>query len=309
MNTTAAAAQAAVTVATIRTWCRAGAVAAVKRAGRWVIEAASLAARISIGAMRAKRRTTPVTGLDLTATYTVTYPGDTTPTVITPTVRTRDRDGVQITTVRRLAPLLAGRIDRITDEGDRLHTLTVLASAVIAIRPDSDPDGDTGQTRDHGRLATTYPGTRDLPVSVVLDLAEQLRTTLGAPTAPAPTAPAPAPAAPAPFTPHTRAELLRTSQGHRLRVAHYPTRRSDGETLLLLELHYHRDGALAHTVDLAVGPCPLAEAEGHANGYHTDRNPADADRALAGVQWRTTGAWTPKRAMLIAPVATTATAL
>lgn len=183
MNTTAAAAQAGVTVATIRTWCRAGAVAAVKRAGRWVIEAGSLAARISIGAMRARRRTTPVTGLDLTATYTVTYPGDTTPTVITPVVRTRDRDGVQITTVRRLAPLLAGRIDRITDEGDRLHTLTVLAAAVIAIRPDSDPDGDTGQTRDHGRLATTYPGTRDLPVSVVLDLAEQLRTTLGAPTA------------------------------------------------------------------------------------------------------------------------------
>lgn len=188
MNTTAAAAQANVTVATVRYWCRTGAVAAVKTAGRWAIDPASLAARIAIGAMRARRRTTPVTGLDLTATYTVTYPGDTTPTVITPVVRTRDRDGVQITTVRRLAPLLAGRIDRITDEGDRLHTLTVLASAVIAIRPDSDPDGDTGQTRDHGRLATTYPGTRDLPVSVVLDLAEQLRTTLGAPTAPAATA-------------------------------------------------------------------------------------------------------------------------
>lgn len=121
--------------------------------------------------------------IDLTATYTVTYPGDTTPTVITPTVRTRDRGGRQITTVRGLAPLLASRIDRIADEGNRLHTLDVLAAAVIAIRPDSDPDGDTGQTRDHGRLATTYPGTRDLPVSVVLDLAEQLRTTLGAPTA------------------------------------------------------------------------------------------------------------------------------
>lgn len=60
MDTTAAAAQAGVTVATIRGWCRAGAVAAVKRSGRWVIDGASLARRIAIGAMRA-RRTRPMT--------------------------------------------------------------------------------------------------------------------------------------------------------------------------------------------------------------------------------------------------------
>ena len=54
MNTTAAAAQANVTVATIRTWCRYGAVAAVKTAGRWIIDTASLAHRIAIGAMRKK---------------------------------------------------------------------------------------------------------------------------------------------------------------------------------------------------------------------------------------------------------------
>lgn len=60
MDTTAAAAQAGVTVATIRTWCRAGAVAAVKRSGRWLIDGASLARRIAIGAMRT-RRTRPMT--------------------------------------------------------------------------------------------------------------------------------------------------------------------------------------------------------------------------------------------------------
>lgn len=56
MTTTAAAAlQAHVTVATIRTWCRRGVITAAKRAGRWVIDAASLAHRITIGAMRARR--------------------------------------------------------------------------------------------------------------------------------------------------------------------------------------------------------------------------------------------------------------
>ena len=52
MNTTAAATQANVTVATIRAWCRIGAVAAVKQAGRWIIDTTSLAARIAIGAMK-----------------------------------------------------------------------------------------------------------------------------------------------------------------------------------------------------------------------------------------------------------------
>ncbi|OII60594.1 hypothetical protein BJP40_09545 [Streptomyces sp. CC53] len=52
MNTTAAATQAGVTIATIRTWCRRGAVAATKAAGRWIINAASLARRIEIGARR-----------------------------------------------------------------------------------------------------------------------------------------------------------------------------------------------------------------------------------------------------------------
>lgn len=49
MDTTTAATKANVTTDTIRTWCRYGAVAAVKQAGRWVIDAASLAARIRLG--------------------------------------------------------------------------------------------------------------------------------------------------------------------------------------------------------------------------------------------------------------------
>ncbi|MFR9800080.1 helix-turn-helix domain-containing protein [Streptomyces sp. MS06] len=52
MNTTAAAAKAGVTVATIRTWCRIGAVAATKHAGRWIIDAESLDQRIAIGTRR-----------------------------------------------------------------------------------------------------------------------------------------------------------------------------------------------------------------------------------------------------------------
>ena len=56
MNTTAAAAQAGVTVATIRTWCRRNVIAAVKTSGRWVIDTASLAHRIAIGAMRKPAR-------------------------------------------------------------------------------------------------------------------------------------------------------------------------------------------------------------------------------------------------------------
>ncbi|MFD1309824.1 helix-turn-helix domain-containing protein, partial [Streptomyces kaempferi] len=56
MNTTAAALQAQVSVPTIRTWCRNGVIAAAKQAGRWIIDAASLAARIAIGARRARKQ-------------------------------------------------------------------------------------------------------------------------------------------------------------------------------------------------------------------------------------------------------------
>lgn len=60
MNTTAAATQAHVTVATIRTWCRRNVIAAVKQAGRWIIDAASLARRIQIGARRVTQQPTEI---------------------------------------------------------------------------------------------------------------------------------------------------------------------------------------------------------------------------------------------------------
>jgi len=56
MDTATAAEQAKVSIATIRRWCRIGAVAATKRAGRWVIDAASLAYRISLGVRRTTRK-------------------------------------------------------------------------------------------------------------------------------------------------------------------------------------------------------------------------------------------------------------
>ncbi|MFD4912876.1 hypothetical protein ACFWNR_06590 [Streptomyces virginiae] len=56
MNTTTAAAEAHVTVATIRTWARRGVIAATKTAGKWVIDTTSLARRIAIGARRTARK-------------------------------------------------------------------------------------------------------------------------------------------------------------------------------------------------------------------------------------------------------------
>lgn len=179
MNTTAAAGQAGVTIPTIRTWARTGVVAAVKLAGRWVIDAASLAHRIAIGTLKI-RKATAVT-LDLTATYTYTPVGTSAPVTITPAVKRRTSvEGEHLTIVRNITPLLATRIDAITDEGDRLHALTVLADANIVISDQPCPGLAYASTRDEGRLATTYTGTRDLPVAAVLDLAEEIRTTLQA---------------------------------------------------------------------------------------------------------------------------------
>lgn len=59
ITATAAATRAGVTVGTIRTWCRKGVVAAIKNAGRWVIDTASLAHRISLGKL-AKKSPKPI---------------------------------------------------------------------------------------------------------------------------------------------------------------------------------------------------------------------------------------------------------
>ncbi|MYU24662.1 helix-turn-helix domain-containing protein [Streptomyces sp. SID8352] len=67
MNTTTAATEAHVTVATIRDWCRRGVIAATKTAGRWVIDHVSLAARIAIGKMRRPARAVVYTVEAMTA--------------------------------------------------------------------------------------------------------------------------------------------------------------------------------------------------------------------------------------------------
>lgn len=63
MDTTTAAIKANVTAATIRTWCRIGAVSAAKVAGRWVIEAVSLARRIALGKKPAAFSTETMTAI------------------------------------------------------------------------------------------------------------------------------------------------------------------------------------------------------------------------------------------------------
>lgn len=178
MNTTAAAAQAGVTVATIRTWCRAGVIAAAKRAGRWVIDTASLAHRIAIGARRARKQT-PVT-LDLNATYTAELPGYDGPVTITPAIKRRERNGQTLTKVTGIVPFFADKLNAIPALGDRLHAVTVLNSATIVIcdTPDTDWDNDP-QARESGQLRTTYRGgIPSITAADVLDLAERIRAAL-----------------------------------------------------------------------------------------------------------------------------------
>lgn len=181
-TTAVAATQANVTVATIRTWCRHGVVAAIKQAGRWIIDTASLAARIAISAWKRPTRQETSRMINLAATYTYTsWVGDEqVPVTLTPKVSRRDRDGDMTITVSRLAPLFADRFDAITDEGDRIHCLELFRTAriVIASTPDEDSDDDP-QAREGGRLRTTYRGTvPGITVNDVLDLAARLRDQL-----------------------------------------------------------------------------------------------------------------------------------
>lgn len=172
MTSTAAASTAGVTVATIRTWCRRNVIAAAKRAGRWVIDAASLAYRITL----ARKKGADM--IDLTTTYTWTE-ADGYENTVTPKVSDRVRPTGRIVSVSGLAPLLASELDAIP-EADRGHTLTVLTGAVIALR--EEPAGFAGgvqiSSRLDGRVSTTYTGTPDLPVETVLDLGERLHAQL-----------------------------------------------------------------------------------------------------------------------------------
>ncbi|MGW0583878.1 hypothetical protein ACWD25_50050 [Streptomyces sp. NPDC002920] len=158
MNTTAAAIQANVTTATIRTWCRRGAIAAIKQAGRWIIDTASLAHRIAIGVMRARKQT----AMDLSAA----------------TIKTRTcPTGETITRVTGLPALLADKLNQIPDTGDRAHAATILERASIVICDTPDPGWDEEPNARHaGQFRTTYRGEiRRITVDDVLDLAEQIR--------------------------------------------------------------------------------------------------------------------------------------
>lgn len=164
MNTTAAAAQANVTTATIRTWCRRNAIAAVKQAGRWIIDAASLAHRIAVGVMRARKQTAM---LDLSAA----------------TIKTRTRPtGETITRVTGLPALLDDKLSQIADAGDRAHAATILERATIVISDTPDAGWDEEpNARNAGQVRTTYRG--EIPavtVGDVLDLAEKIRAQLAA---------------------------------------------------------------------------------------------------------------------------------
>lgn len=186
MNTTAAALEAHVTADTIRTWARRGVIAATKTAGRWIIDAASLARRITIGAMRRTTRR-EATVIDLTATYTYTMVGDTEPTIVAPKVKRRSNPRVgNLISITNLAPFFADRFDAITNEGDRLHALTVFTSALIVISDQADDDWDGDPlAREGGQLRTTYRGgSAGITVDDILDLAAQLRTQLAARTTP-----------------------------------------------------------------------------------------------------------------------------
>lgn len=164
MNTTAAAIQAGVTTDTIRTWCRRGAVAAVKAAGRWIIDTASLARRIAIGAMRRPaRKETSV--LDLTAA----------------TIKTRTRPtGETITRVTGISTLLADKLATITDPGNRAHAATILDRAAIILSDTPDEGWDEEpNARNAGQVRTTYRGeVPQISVSDVLDLAERISAQL-----------------------------------------------------------------------------------------------------------------------------------
>lgn len=183
MNTTTAATEAQVTIATIRTWCRRGVIAATKVAGRWVIDSISLAHRIAISAWKRPTRTEATPVIDLNATYTHTLlPGEE-PEDFTVKVKERTtRDGEHLISVRGLIPLFADRFDAITDAGDRMACLNkfISASIVISDRADADWD-DCPEARESGRLRTTYcGGVPGITVADVLDLASQIRAQLAA---------------------------------------------------------------------------------------------------------------------------------
>ncbi|MFJ2882410.1 hypothetical protein [Streptomyces sp. NPDC087272] len=111
------------------------------------------------------------------ATATYSYVLDGIPSTVRTIVkhRTVRTTGERLIYIRGLAPLLAGHIDAITDEGDRLSALVVLDGTRITLgERQSEVWPGILSVRHGGLVRTDYTGTPRLPVSRVLDIAEQL---------------------------------------------------------------------------------------------------------------------------------------
>lgn len=174
MNTAAAAQQAGVTVATIRTWCRRGVIAAAKTAGRWVIATASLLRRIEIGARMVK----PEPTIDLeNASYTYTEEFGQVQTV-TPKVRDRVRNGLRLISIGGLAALVPDALAKV-DEALRPHIAWELGATRIVLcetpRPFVRLPG-TISCRDGRIMISGLPNC--IPTDVLVELGERLHDQL-----------------------------------------------------------------------------------------------------------------------------------
>ena len=145
MDTAAAAQQAGVTVATIRTWCRRNAIAAVKKAGRWIINAASLTYRISLS------RKPTVTDIQAPATGAVlVYYGD----LSTPTQLRK----VEIRRTRAFIAARMGLTDPNTSTGSAARPAGTPADNRGALIPDTEEDTLIQEVRELGGRATQTGG-------------------------------------------------------------------------------------------------------------------------------------------------------
>jgi hypothetical protein len=98
------------------------------------------------------------------------------------TIKSRVRRGETITTVSGFSPLLADKLNALTDAGDRAHAANILDQTVIILSdtPDTDWDGEPG-ARNAGLSRTSYRGSAGVvTVDDVLDLADAIRAQLAA---------------------------------------------------------------------------------------------------------------------------------
>lgn len=123
--------------------------------------------------------------MDLNASYTYDDDGD--PCTESPWIKTwyDERNKVTVTHVYRYFPLLADRIDAITDDGARKFTLLRLIRSGLWLVDRGHRTTATGSYggdvwREYGCVATSYQGTPHLSIDDVLDLGEAIRAELRA---------------------------------------------------------------------------------------------------------------------------------